>query len=452
MRWVVGVVLGMWCAQAQAAAPAGRLADLVETTRQTVVHVRAVVPDAGHGSSTNAMLSVGSGFFVDRDGLIVTNEHVVRNAVDLRVRMHDGRELPACVVGADGLTDIALLQVRPGRSVRALERGDSDRVRAGDTVVAIGSPFGFSHSATAGIVSACRRVLERSEMRSESDPQPAGGEGYSFFIQTDALINVGNSGGPLVNTRGQVIGVNSAFWGHAQGSAQGVGFAIPINIVSLLLPRLRQTGEAHRSYLGVQSQPMDMRLATALGSPVLLGALVAGVDANSPAEAAGLEPGDLVQSWNGKRLAGVEDFKIWAQLTPPRTRVSLTILRDGKTSERVLTTTAAPHSEPAPVPPLYCKTLSESPLLPEGFEAEDLSPGRAKNLPGGKGVRIAKISGGAAVDAGLEVDDIVLRVGRQSVRDSAELAHALERHTQNRPVPLLIRRDGADFWVGLPRR
>jgi serine protease Do len=452
MRWAVVVVLGMWCAQARAAAPAGRLADLVETARQAVVHVRAVVPDTNHGSNTNAVLSVGSGFFVDRDGLIVTNEHVVRNAVDLRVRLHDGRELPACVVGTDGLTDIALLQVRPNRSVRALESGDSDRVRAGDTVVAIGSPFGFSHSATAGIVSACQRVLERSEMRSESDPQPAGGEGYSFFIQTDALINVGNSGGPLVNTRGQVIGVNSAFWGRAQGSAQGVGFAIPINIVTLLLPRLRHTGEAQRSYLGVQSQPLDMRLATALGSPVLSGALVAGVDANSPAEAAGLEPGDLVQSWNGKRLAGVEDFKIWAQLTPPRTRVSLTILRDGKASERVLTTAPAPQSEAGSMPPLYCKTLNESPLLPEGFEAEDLSVGRAKSLPGGKGVRIAKISGGAAVDAGLEVDDIVLRVGHQNVRDSAELTHALERHARDRPVPLLIRRDGADFWVGLPRR
>jgi serine protease Do len=196
---------------------------------------------------------------------------------------------------------------------------------------------------------------------------------------------------------------------------------------------------------------MKMRLATALGSP-LSGALVAGVDVNSPAEAAGLEPGDLVQSWNGKRLAGVEDFKIWAQLTPPRTRVNLTILRDGRPSERVLTTAAAPQSEPQPMPPLFCKTLSESPPLPEGFEAEDLSAGRAKNLPGGKGVRIAKISGGAAVDAGLEVNDVVLRVGRQSVRDTGELAHALERQPRDRPVPLLIRRDGADFWVGLPRR
>ena len=454
MRWAagVGLVVGLWCARAQAGVPAGHLSGLVEAARQAVVHVRAVVPDTSRGEGTNAILSVGSGFFVDAEGLIVTNEHVVRNAVDLRVRLHDGRELAACVMGSDTLTDVALLRVHPTRPVRALKRGDSDRVRAGDTVVAIGSPFGFSHSATAGIVSAHQRVLERSEMRSESDPQPTAGEGYAFFIQTDALINVGNSGGPLIDTRGQVIGVNSAFWGRSQGSAQGVGFAIPINIVSLLLPRLRDSGEAQRSYLGVQSQPMDMRLATALGSPVLTGALVAGVDADSPAEIAGLEPGDVVQSWNGKRLYGVEDFKIYAQLTPPRTRVHLTILRDGKTSERVVTTAPVPPTEPVPAPPLFCKSLSQAPNLPEGFEAEDLSVARAKAMPGGKGVRIAKVSGGAAVDAGLEVNDVVLRVGRQAVRDTTELTRALEGFAADRPVPLLIRRDGADFWVGLPRR
>jgi serine protease Do len=455
--WRAWVILLFWSSRAQAGSaaavsPSSPLSDLVETARQAVVHVRAVVPDFSHsGGGTNAVLSVGSGFFVDRGGLLVTNEHVIHDAVDIRVRLFDGRELPACVAGLDLLTDIALLAVKSARPVPELAMGDSDKVRAGDPVVAIGSPFGFSHSTTAGIVSATDRVIDRAEWRGESRTTsvPNNG-GYAFFIQTDALINVGNSGGPLVDQSGRVIGVNSAFWGRAQ-TAQGVGFAIPINIVKMLLPRLRQQGEAPRSYLGVQSQSVDSALARGLGVPTTGGALIAGVDPGSPAEAGGLEPGDVVTVWDGHSIQGAEEFKIYAQLTLPGARVRLSILRNGKQTEHVLSMRPAPEGKPA-LSALGCRNATPPPPLPDGFEVVEQPAGRNKGLPNNRAVRVSKVSGGAAVDAGLQVDDIILRVGRTPVGTTTELRKALGAFPASRPVPLLMRRDGADFWRALPRQ
>lgn len=456
MGWRVWVVLTFWSAWAQAGSaaavsPAVPLGELVETARQSVVHVRAVIPDVGRsGGGTNAVLSVGSGFFVDRGGLLITNEHVIHDAVDIRVRLFDGRELPACVAGLDLLTDIALLSIKSPRPLPELPMGDSDKVRAGDPVVAIGSPFGFSHSATAGIVSATDRVIER-EGRSEGHAAalPNNG-GYAFFIQTDALINVGNSGGPLVDQSGRVIAVNSAFWGRAQ-TAQGVGFAIPINIVKMLLPRLRQQGEAPRSYLGVQSQNVDSALARGLGVPTIGGALIAGVDPGSPAEAGGLEPGDVVTVWDGHSIQGAEEFKIYAQLTMPGARVRLSVLRNGKQTEHVLSMRPAPEGKPA-LSALGCRNATPPPRLPDGFEVMEQPAGRNKGLPNNRAVRVSKVSGGAAVDAGLQIDDIILRVGRTPIGTMAELRKALDAFPANRPVPLLLRRDGADFWRALPRQ
>lgn len=455
MGWRVWVFLTFWSARAQAGpaaavSPAAPLGELVETARQSVVHVRAVIPDLGRtGGGTNAVLSVGSGFFVDRGGLLITNEHVIHDAVDIRVRLFDGRELPACVAGLDVLTDIALLSIKSPRPLPELPMGDSDKVRAGDPVVAIGSPFGFSHSATAGIVSATDRVIEHSEGQGHAAGVPNNG-GYAFFIQTDALINVGNSGGPLVDQSGRVIAVNSAFWGRAQ-TAQGVGFAIPINIVKMLLPRLRQQGEAPRSYLGVQSQNVDSALARGLGVPTTGGALIAGVDPGSPAEAGGLEPGDVVTVWDGHSIQGAEEFKIYAQLTMPGARVRLSVLRNGKQTEHVLTMRPAPEGKPA-LSALGCRNATPPPRLPDGFEVMEQPAGRNKGLPNNRAVRVSKVSGGAAVDAGLQTDDIILRVGRTPIGTTAELRKALDAFPANRPVPLLLRRDGADFWRALPRQ
>jgi serine protease Do len=429
------------------------LAELSDRGRPAVVHVRGTVmekPRAGQGPSTG-VLSVGSGFFVSRAGYVVTNEHVVRGAVDLRVRLYDGRELAACVVGADGPTDVALLKVEPRGTLPILPLADSDAVRVGETAVAIGSPFGFSHSVTAGIVSAKERVIDRGEQR--DDPDATGGEGaYSFFIQTDASINVGNSGGPLLEASGAVIGINAAFWGGGQ-AAQGVSFAIPINIVKLLLPRLRADGEAPRSFLGVESQPITAGLAEALRLTSPRGALIAGVLPGSAAEAAGLEPGDVVLSWDGRAIATAEDFKIYAQLTAPGTRTRLRVLRDGRATERVVTTRRGEQSGPPLPHPAACRVPGASAAaLPDGFEAADMPAARARALVGGKGVEVVRVEGGAAREAGLLKGDILLRVGRTPVHTVEELRRALKGAAPPAPVLLLVRREGAHFWTTLPRR
>jgi serine protease Do len=426
------------------------LADLADRARPAVVHLRATLKErktTAARADPNLGVSVGSGFIVEPSGYVVTNEHVVRGAIDVRVKLFDGRELAACVVGADAGTDIALLKVSGGgRPLPTLPLGDSDAVRVGETVVAIGSPFGFNHSVTAGIVSAKERVIEPDAR----DPGGGGDEGsYVFFIQTDASINLGNSGGPLVDAFGAVVGVNAAYWGGPQPS-HGVGFAIPINIVKVLLPRLHADGEAPRSYLGVDSQPLTAALVTALGLPALRGALIAFVEPGSAAELAGLEVGDVIVSWAGRPVATRDDFKIYAQLTAPGARVRVGLVRDGKTADRiVLTKPAARQSQPRH--PSSCRALPSAGAPADGFEVAALPADRAKDLPGKKGVLVARVDGGAAREAGLVADDVILRVGRVAVGTPDELRGALAAAPAGRPVPLLVMREGWPFWTALPR-
>src|SRR4029079_2085633 len=263
---------------------ASAFADLAERARAAVMHVRGEVTEGAASDSDpeTSRTSIGTGFIINRDGYVVTNEHVVRGVSDLRVRRYDGRELSACVPGADPATDIALLKIKPKGTLPVLPLGDSDAVRVGEPVIAIGNPFGFNQSATAGIVSAKERVVDRSTLR-----EPHQQDLYSFFIQTDASINLGNSGGPLIDGGAAVIGVGAAFWaGHPLQRAQGIGFAIPINMAKTLLPRLARDGSARRSYLGVDAQPVDAALETALKLSSGRGALIASVEKGSPAEAA----------------------------------------------------------------------------------------------------------------------------------------------------------------------
>jgi serine protease Do len=440
----------LWTDRPAAHRHALSLAELSERARPAVVHVRGTVIEPGRGGAPGSgVLSVGSGFFVSRSGYVVTNEHVVRGAVDLRVRLHDGREMAACVAGADGPTDVALLKVDTRGPVPILPLANSEAVRVGETAVAIGSPFGFSHSVTAGIVSAKERVIDRGTDR--DDPDASGGDAaYSFFIQTDASINVGNSGGPLLDAYGGVIGINAAFWGGGQ-AAQGVSFAIPINIAKLLLPRLRADGEAPRSFLGVESQPITAALAEALRLPSPRGALIAGVLPGSAAEVAGLESGDVVLSWEGRTVSTAEDFKIYAQLTAPGTRARLKVLRDGKASDKVVTTRRGEEAGPSTPHPAACRGNGTVPVLPDGFDAADLAPARARGLAGGKGVEVVRVEGGAAREAGLLRGDILLKVNRTPIRTLAELRRALEGAPVSTPVLVLVLREGARFWTALPR-
>jgi serine protease Do len=425
------------------------LAQLAERIRSAVVHVRGVLPPSNgeRGRRTALTYSVGSGFLIDPAGDIVTNEHVIRGAQDLRVRLYDGREFSVCVAGQDEQADIALLRVRAKpNAVPQLVLGDSDRAHTGQTVLAIGSPFGFSHSVTAGIVSATERVVESEGEHGEGGDAPP----YSFYIQTDASINVGNSGGPLVDTDGLVIGVNAAFWGGSQ-PASGVGFAIPINVVKLLLPQLRDKGSAPRSYLGVDSQPVSPALAAGLGLPNARGALIAGIEPGGAADVAGMHVGDVVTSFGNHPLATRDDFRIFAELTVPGTRVKVGLLRDGKPIERDVVTRAAPKSSPSKHVE-DCRAAPVETAFSIGFEVRALPAGRAEGLPGKRGINVVRVSGGAARDANLEVGDIILRVGNQPVSTPEEFTQQIAAWKRSAPLPLLVQTRNRNFWTALPPR
>src|SRR5580765_2605090 len=463
---VVIVALALaWTARAEHEAPlwtsaprhkptssASAFADLAERARAAVVHVRGEVTDgaASEADADTSRTSIGTGFIINRDGYVVTNEHVVRGVGDLRIRLYDGRELPACVAGADPATDIALVKIQPKGALPVLMLGDSDAVRVGEPVIAIGNPFGFNHSVTAGIVSAKERVVDRSTLR-----EPKQQDMYSFFIQTDASINLGNSGGPLIDAGGAVIGVSAAFWaGHPLQPAQGIGFAIPINMAKALLPRLARDGSARRSFLGVDAQPLDAALEGALKLASGRGALIASVEKGSPAEAAGLEPGDVVLTWNGAAVVTSEDLKINAQLAIPGSHAKLAIVRDGKRVERDVLLRAATVKGVAPPHPASCANRHEPTLASvEDFDVQEMAPARANGLPGGRGVAVTRITDhGAADQAGLKVGDVVLRIGKAAVRTPADVQSALASYKTGDMLPMLVRRSGFDFWMAFSRR
>jgi serine protease Do len=427
--------------------------DLAERARAAVVHVRGEVSEgsAAESDAESSRTSIGTGFIISKDGYVITNEHVVRNVADLRVRLYDGRELPGCVAGADPPTDIALVKIETKGALPVLPLGDSNAVRVGEPVMAIGNPYGFNHSVTSGIISAKERVVDRSTLREPRQQQDL----YSFFIQTDASINLGNSGGPLIDAGGAVIGVSAAFWaGHPLQPAQGIGFAIPINMAKALLPRLARDGSARRAYLGVDAQPIDPALEAALHLQSGRGALIASVEKGSPAEAGGLEPGDVVLTWNGVVVVTSEDLKISAQLSIPGSRAKMTVIRDGKKMEREAVLRAAPIKSVAPPHPSSCtRRRDTTQAAVEDFDVQELPATRASGLPGGRGVAVSRVTDhGAADQAGLKLGDIVLRIGKSAVRTPADVATALGGYKTGDTLPMLVRRAGFDFWMAFSRR
>jgi serine protease DegQ len=277
------------------------------------------LPDRAQPSES----SLGSGVVVDAQrGYLLTNHHVIDKAREIRVTLQDGRRLKARLVGSDPETDIALLQV-PAEGLAALELGDSDALRVGDFVVAIGSPFGLSHTVTSGIVSALGRT-------------GLGIEGYENFIQTDASINPGNSGGPLVDLRGRLVGINTAILAPSGGNV-GISFAIPVNMAREVMDQLLVFGAVRRGYFGAQSQDLTPELAEAMGLKGRRGALLVRVERDSPAETAGLRDGDLVIELDGKPVQGAADLRNRIGLMRIGTRTRVGVLRDGRLRTRDVT-------------------------------------------------------------------------------------------------------------------
>ena len=375
----------------------------------------------------------GSGFVIREDGVILTNDHVVEDAKEIRVTFADGRELPATVLGRDPKTDLAVLKVEAtGLPVARL--GDSDRIGVGDWVVAIGNPFGLDNTVTAGIVSAKGRAI--------------GSGPYDDFIQTDAPINPGNSGGPLLDDQGNVVGINAAIFSQGGGSI-GIGFAIPINLAKRLVPELEATGHVTRAWLGVTIQKLTPELAESLGLESGQGALVAAVSTKSPAAGAGIAAGDVITEWNGKPVKDQSALPTLVAETAVGATVPVQIVRDGKARRLEVTVTRMADEEvaldgPAPTKGRWGLALRE--LEPADRER--------RGLAAGEGVLIAGVvPDSPAADAGIQAGDVVLAIERTPVGSVEAARRAVEGAAQAKRLLLLVRpATGAARFTALAAR
>ncbi|RMG09989.1 MAG: DegQ family serine endoprotease [Planctomycetota bacterium] len=375
----------------------------------------------------------GSGFIVSRDGTILTNNHVVGGADTIRVKLPDGRQFSAKVVGTDPQTDVAVIRLEGDvGDLPTLPLGDSDRLQVGEWVLAVGNPFGLAQTVTAGIVSA----KGRSRM---------GIVDYEDFIQTDAAINPGNSGGPLLNLRGEVVGINTAIFSRS-GGYQGIGFAIPVNLARRVEQQLVETGKVTRGYLGVLIQDLTPELAESLGISGRKGVVVSEVSQGSPAAEAGLEVGDVILSLDGKTVEDVNWLRNTVSMTPPGTAVRLRVFRDG--SERELSVTLGTL-------PANASAQSQSREAEEGsafgITAGELTPDLAKQLglPLGQGVVVRSVDPDSpAALAGISPGDVIVRVGSTEVHSLADYQKAMgEAEKAGRVLLLVKNRQGARFVV-----
>ncbi|MDZ4164815.1 MAG: DegQ family serine endoprotease [Smithellaceae bacterium] len=371
--------------------------------------------------------SLGSGFIISSDGYIFTNYHVVAKVDKILVKLSDGKELDATVVGHDEKTDIALIKIKPGNHLPFVELGDSDAVRVGEWALAIGNPFGLDHTVTAGIISAKGRVI--------------GAGPYDNFIQTDASINPGNSGGPLFNMEGKVIGINTAI--VAQG--QGIGFAIPAKMAKDMLPDLRTKGKVTRGWLGISVQDLTEDLAKSLNIKDIRGALVADVFKGDPAEVAGIIAGDVVIEINGLKIKDAHELLVTVAPFKVGVKVELKVLREGK--ERVFTVTIAERKDRP-------ELVGDSSQEEYGLAVGDITPEIAQQLgvsPRTGVVIVEVMDGSPAQTAGLRPKDIIVQVDKVRIGNQKEYIAEMAKLSEKRSVMLSIRRGKQSFFVVLRR-
>ena len=376
---------------------------------------------------------LGSGVVVKSDGYILTNNHVVDGADQVNVELPDHRRFTAKVVGTDPLTDLAVVKV-DAKDLPTLALGDSDAVRVGDVVLAVGNPMGIGESVTSGIISAKGRQTDAS------------GESYEDFLQTDAPINHGNSGGALVNTSGQLIGINSQILSENDANI-GIGFAIPSNMAKNVMNQLIENGKVRRGKLGVTVQAMTPDMATAMNLASSKGALVSGVDGGSPADRAGLKQGDVITQFNGKPVADSDELRNEVAATAPGTSVSLQVLRNGA-AENVQATLGELDQKPT----FHGSESGESGKGRFGMSIQPLTPDIADQLGlprTTKGVVVAGVDpSGAAADAQLQEGDVIEKVNGQAVTTTEAVKSALDANA-SKPNLLLINRKGTEVFVTL---
>jgi serine protease Do len=372
---------------------------------------------------------LGSGFIIDKNGTILTNYHVVDGAQKIVVTLDDGKNYDAKVLGKDQKTDIAVIKIDAGRDLPAVSLGDSDRLEVGEWVMAIGNPFGLDHTVTSGIVSAKGRQI--------------GAGPYDNFIQTDASINPGNSGGPLINLRGEVVGINTAIFSQSGGNI-GIGFAIPANSVKDLLPQLESKGKVVRGFIGTSVQKLTPEIADTMGLKGAHGALVADVVKGGPSERAGLKAGDVIVEFDRKAINDSSDLPQQVARVAPGTVVPVKILRDGKEMSLTLTVGEMKDTEIAASTQQGDLGLTVQPVTPE--LAESLGIERAQGL-----VITAVTPGSAADDAGLRSGDVITEINRRPVKTLADYSREMERSEKAKSVLFLVKRGESSVFLALKR-
>jgi serine protease Do len=375
---------------------------------------------------------LGSGVVIDASGLILTNNHVVRDGQKITVRLHDGREYKAAMVHTDPKTDLAVLRIEGADHLTAAKLGDSDQAEVGDWVLALGNPFGLEGTVTAGIVSAKGRGIGLNEREN--------------FIQTDAAINPGNSGGPLVNLDGEVIGINTAISSNSGGS-EGVGFAIPINLAKWVAKQLTAGETVHRARLGVMIQPVTHELAQQFGVKAREGVLVAGVTDGSPAAKAGLQPGDVIVEFAGKKVTTPQELQEIVEESAIGRQQTATVLRDGKRMDVKVSPVEATGDEVA-ADGHHAPSAAMEKL---GMELQDLTPDLAAKLKiqADHGVVVTDVQPGSAAEkAGLTGGMVIVEANRKPVKSAADLAKVLDEKSLAKGVLLLVRGEqGTRFIV-----
>jgi serine protease Do len=373
----------------------------------------------------------GSGVIISKDGYVLTNNHVVDSAKEVTVTLADREEFEAKVIGRDPKTDLAVLKIETNEHLPSAALGDSEGLRVGDWVVAIGNPFGLSHTVTSGIVSAKGRVI--------------GAGPYDDFIQTDASINPGNSGGPLFNLKGEVVGINTAIIAHGQG----IGFAIPVNTAKPLIPQLVSTGKITRGYLGVNIQTITSDLAKALDVEKRDGALVADVVSGSPAEKAGIQRGDIIIAYNGEKVKDSRDLPAKVAATPVNEKAAVTVLREGKEQELTVKVGRLESEEMASA------DTAKSSEGKWGLKLHNLDAqiGERMGIEADSGVVVVGVEPGSpAQEAGLRRGDVIIEVNRKPVDSVDDIKKNIGDAKDKDHLLLLVQRQNGKFFVPLEQQ
>ena len=371
----------------------------------------------------------GSAFFISKDGYLLTNHHVVEDASKVTIVLNDRRELDATVVGSDERTDVALLKVQ-GNSYPELRTGNVDQLRVGEPVLAIGSPFGFDYSASAGIVSAKMRNMM--------------GETSVPFIQTDVALNPGNSGGPLFNQRGEVVGVNSRIF-SGTGGYMGLSFSIPIDVAMDVADQLKRNGKVTRSYLGVSLQDIDRNLAESYKLSKPEGSLITQVAPNSPAARAGLRAGDVILKYNGTPISRTSELLNYLNRSVPNQSIQLEVLRDDKRRNITATVSTAPDDTPAKNNP---DTAAKGPVL--GVSIRDLSVAEQRQLDIKGGVLIQEVRrGGSAAQARIMPGDVIVQLNNTTIQNANQFVETVSTLKQGTVARVVIIRQGQRAIIGM---